>query len=74
MNLNLTKTLHSIAGGCVFLFLFLGSAAGQNFEITPHIGGQINGGLDLSTSIFHRIEVGNSLNYGVTVGDLLGEH
>ena len=74
MNLNFTKALHTIAGGFVFLCLFLAPAAGQNFEITPHVGGQINGGLDLSTSIFHRIEVGNSLNYGVTVGALLGEH
>jgi opacity protein-like surface antigen len=57
------------------LFLFsITLAFAQNFEITPHIGGQINGGLDLSTSIFHRIEVGNALNYGLTAGYLVGEH
>lgn len=50
----------------------LGTA--QNFEITGHIGGQLNGGLDLSTTRFHRIEVGNSMNYGITAGYLLGQH
>lgn len=50
------------------------SAFAQKFEISPHVGGQINGGLDLSTTLFHRIEVGNSVNYGVSVGYLLGEH
>jgi opacity protein-like surface antigen len=45
----------------------------QNFELTGQIGGQINGGLDLSTSFYRRIEVGNGLNYGVTFGYLLGE-
>jgi hypothetical protein len=54
--------------------LFLTPAFAQNVEITGHVGGQINGGLDLSTSLFHRIEVGNATNYGVTAGYLLGEH
>ena len=44
-------------------FFLLTSAYGQNFEIGANVGGQFNGGLDLSTTIFHRIEVGNSLNY-----------
>ena len=35
---------------------------------------QLNGGLDLSTSLFRRIEVGNSMNYGITAGYLVGEH
>ena len=46
----------------------------QNIEVTPFIGGQANGGLDLSTTIFRRIEVKNGLNYGVSLGYLLGEH
>jgi opacity protein-like surface antigen len=58
---------------CVIVFL-LPCASAQNFEVTGHIGGQLNGGLDLSTSLFDRIEVGNSMNYGLTAGYLLGEH
>lgn len=46
----------------------------QNFEITGQVGGQINGGYDLSTSLYHRIEVANGVNYGITTGYLLGEH
>jgi hypothetical protein len=58
---------------CTTLAL-LASAFAQNFEFTPHVGGQINGGLDLSTSLFHRFEVANGVNYGITLGYLLGEH
>src|SRR5215472_18342123 len=58
---------------CATLVL-LGSAFAQNFELTPHVGGQINGGLDLTTSLFHRFEVANGVNYGVSLGYLLGEH
>lgn len=58
---------------CATLVL-LGSAFAQNFEFTPHVGGQINGGLDLTTSLFHRFEVANGINYGVSLGYLLGEH
>jgi opacity protein-like surface antigen len=50
------------------------SSAAQNFEITAQVGGQINGGYDLSTAVFHRIEVANAVNYGITTGYLLGEH
>lgn len=50
------------------------SAAAQNFEITFQVGGQVNGGTDLSTSLFNRIEVANSVNYGITTGYLVGEH
>ena len=53
--------------------LLLSGASAQNFELTGHLGGQFNGGLDLSTSLFHRIEVGNSMNYGITAGYLMGE-
>jgi len=55
-------------------FVLLASAAAQNFEFTPHVGGQVNGGLDLSTSLFHRFEVANGVNYGISLGYLLGEH
>jgi len=58
---------------CATLVLFA-SAFAQNFEFTPHVGGQINGGLDLSTSLFHRFEVANGVNYGISLGYLLGEH
>ena len=53
---------------------FVTSAPAQNFEITPYVGGQINGGYNLSTSLFNRIEVANGVNYGITTGFLLGEH
>jgi len=66
-----TKLLSALLCGIVLL---LSRASAQNFELTGHIGGQFNGGLDLSTSLFDRIEVGNSMNYGLTAGYLLGEH
>jgi hypothetical protein len=53
---------------------FVTSAVAQNFEITPQVGGQINGGYDLSTSLFNRLEVANGVNYGITAGYLIGEH
>jgi opacity protein-like surface antigen len=46
-------------------------AAAQNVELTIHAGGQINGGVDLSTIFFNRIEVGNGASYGITAGYLL---
>lgn len=66
----MNKTLLSIVG----IFVLFSSAVAQNFEITGQVGGQINGGLDLSTSLFHRIEVANALNYGITASYLPGEH
>ncbi len=71
MKMNLKTTL--LPALLCFIFL-LPAASAQNFEVTGHIGGQFNGGLDLSTTLFHRIEVGNSMNYGLTAGYLLGEH
>ena len=50
------------------------SYAGGHFEITPYVGGQINGGYDLSTSRFNRLEVANGVNYGIITGYLVGEH
>jgi Outer membrane protein beta-barrel domain len=55
------------------LAFFIPLAWSQNFEITGQVGGQFNGGLDMSTSFFNRIDVGNGLNYGVTLGYLFGE-
>jgi opacity protein-like surface antigen len=66
---NVKVTLLSVLG----FFVFLPSALAQNFEITGHGGRQFNGGLDLSTSLFQRIEVDNSTNYGVTAGYLFGD-
>jgi opacity protein-like surface antigen len=50
------------------------SAFAQNIEFTGQVGGQLNGGVNLATSLFHRIEVANGVNYGITAGYLLGEH
>jgi opacity protein-like surface antigen len=57
--------------GCLFATTM---AVAQNFEITPFIGGQLNGGLDVSAGFINRIEVQNNVNYGVSAGYLLGEH
>jgi len=54
--------------------VLLPSALAQRVEVTGNIGYQVNGGLDLSTSLFRRIEVGNSTNYGASAGYLFGEH
>lgn len=50
------------------------AVAQHSFEITGYGGGQINGGIDFSTTRFSRLEVQNGANYGVIVGYLLGEH
>jgi opacity protein-like surface antigen len=48
--------------------------AQRGIEVTPFIGGQINGGLDLSTPLYNRIDVQNGLNFGVGVGYLIGNY
>ena len=59
----------------IILVLTPRSGFGQgNIELGAYGGGQINGGVDLTTTLFHRIDVGNSVNYGLTLGYLLGEH
>jgi len=58
----------------VVVLVFAVSGFAQNFELGAQVGGQINGGLDLSTSLFHRIEVANALNYGITFAYLPGQH
>jgi hypothetical protein len=39
--------------------------AQRGIKVTPFIGGQVNGGLDLSTARYNRIDVQNGLNYGL---------
>ena len=55
---------------CMILAATMASA--QNFEVTPFIGAQTNGGLDLSTLFFRRIDVQNGKTYGLSAGYLLG--
>jgi opacity protein-like surface antigen len=66
------KTSFLSAVSSLFL-LSAASAFAQNVEITGHIGGQVNGGTDLATPLFDRLDVENSTNYGVSLGYLLGE-
>ena len=66
--------LQTFLRACAILILIVPMARSQNFEVTGQVGGQINGGLDLSDSLFKRIEVANGVNYGVTAGYLLGDH
>jgi opacity protein-like surface antigen len=66
-----TRILSAITS---FLLVISAAAFAQQFEITPHIGYQLNGGLDnFSTTLFDRLEVENGMNYGVTVGYLPGD-
>jgi opacity protein-like surface antigen len=48
-------------------------ASAQRVEITAFGGGQLNGGLDLSNPLFHRIEVHNGAAYGLAAGYALGD-
>ena len=50
------------------------ACAQRGIEVTPFIGGQINGGLDLSTPLYNRLNVQNGLNYGVNAGYLIGKY
>jgi opacity protein-like surface antigen len=68
------KTLLLLLFSALAWFVFLPSAFAQRIEVTGHISYQVNGGLDLSTSLFRRLDVQNSTNYGATVGYLFGEH
>jgi opacity protein-like surface antigen len=47
--------------------------AQRGIEITPFVGGQINGGLDLSTTLYNGIDLQNGLNYGISAGYLIGK-
>jgi hypothetical protein len=42
----------------------------KGIELTPFVGGQFNGGLDLSTTLYKNIDVKNGLNYGFSAGYL----
>ena len=57
-----------------WVFIVAATASAQNVELTGFVGAQTNGGLDLSTSAFQRIDVGNGVSYGLSAGYLLGEH
>jgi len=50
------------------------ACAQRGIEVTPFIGGQINGGLDLSTPVYNRLDVQNGLNYGASAGYLIGKY
>ena len=39
--------------------------AQSRIEITPFAGGQLNGGVDLSTALYNRLDVKSGVNYGV---------
>jgi outer membrane protein W len=60
------------------LFLFVCAsgifARGQNIEVTASVGGQINGGLDLDTTLYKRLEVQNGWTYGLSAGYLFGHN
>jgi opacity protein-like surface antigen len=58
----------------VCIHIVAATASAQNVELTGYIGGQTNGGLDLSTTVFQRIDVQNGISYGLSAGYLLGEH
>jgi hypothetical protein len=58
----------------VWISVLAGTASAQKVELTAFVGGQTNGGLELSTSLFQRIDVQNGMNYGLSAGYLLGEH
>jgi opacity protein-like surface antigen len=64
---------HLLALSSLILLTFVGSYA-QNIEITVHGGGITNGGVDLSTTQFDRIDVTNGSVYGASLGYLFGEH
>jgi opacity protein-like surface antigen len=69
--MNIKRQLFALSS---LILLSFGYGFAQNFEITGHGGGITNGGVDLSTTQFNRIDVGNGSIYGVSVGYLLGEH
>ena len=57
-----------------WVVVFVPMTWGQKFELTGIIGGQLNGGLDLSTSLFRRIDVQNGLTRGLGAGYRLSDH
>jgi opacity protein-like surface antigen len=68
------KTILFSALTCLVLLPSARGQRAQNIEITGYVGGQLNGGMDLSTTIFRRIDVQNSMNFGASAGYLFGEY
>ena len=64
----------SLAQLAILILVALSPVAAQNIEFTPYVGFQLNGGMDLSSVLYHRIEVQNGVNYGLSLGYLLGDH
>ena len=58
----------------VCLLFGAATAMAQNVELTGFVGRQMNGGLDLSTAFFRRIDVLNGTNYGLAAGFLRGDY
>jgi outer membrane protein W len=58
----------------VCMILGAATAMGQNIELTGFVGRQANGGLDLSTAIFQRMDVQNGRTSGLAAGYLRGDH
>ena len=50
------------------------ASAQKGIEVTPFFGGQTNGGLDVSTPVFSRLEVQNGLSYGISAAYLVGNY
>jgi len=48
--------------------------AQNGIEVTPFVGGQINGGVNLATPLYTNLNVQNGLNYGVSATYLLREY
>jgi opacity protein-like surface antigen len=46
----------------------------RGIEITPFVGRQANGGIDLSTATFNHIDVANGLSYGISGVYPLGDY
>lgn len=57
----------------IFVGLTALSSWSQKLEVTAFIGGQTNGGMDLSTLLFQRIDVKNGRTSGLSAGYLLGD-
>jgi hypothetical protein len=46
----------------------------KGIEIAPFVVRQLNGGLDISTAVFNRIDAQNGMSYGISGVYLLGEY
>src|SRR5690348_7510876 len=64
----------SALAGLLLLPASAGFAQAGNIEVGAQVGGQLIGGIDLHTTLYRRLEAGNALSYGTTLGYLVGEH